>query len=152
MFICRVLGRCHVASPTDLNLIVAKSSRIEVQLITTGDLQPVFEAPIYGRVTVLELFRPEVRTYCCVQSAPCARPCTAPPVMFFLYGEMVPPCGGGAIGRAFPNRRWRGRVLVAYAETRAFVPPPPLSPSMSPVATPTVLADGCYDCCNDICT
>jgi DNA damage-binding protein 1 len=34
-----------------------------VHLVTTGNLQPVFEVPIYGRITVMELFRPEVRAH-----------------------------------------------------------------------------------------
>ena len=46
--------------PADINLIVAKTNRIEVHLVTTGDLQPVFETPVYGRVTCLEVFRPPV--------------------------------------------------------------------------------------------
>ena len=56
-----IAARCP-RRPTDVNLIIAKTNRIEVHAVTTGDLQPVFEAPIYGRVTCMELLRPQVRT------------------------------------------------------------------------------------------
>eukprot|EP00850_Spirogloea_muscicola_P009452 SM000053S17409 [mRNA] locus=s53:248703:257116:+ [translate_table: standard] len=48
----------NFTSPTELNLIVAKCTRIEIHLLTPQGLQPLMDVPIYGRVATLELFRP----------------------------------------------------------------------------------------------
>lgn len=55
-----VVNHCatgNFTSPTDLNLIVAKSCRLEVFLVTPEGLQPVTEVVIYGTVAVMKLFR-----------------------------------------------------------------------------------------------
>ncbi|KAI3495498.1 hypothetical protein L1887_37839 [Cichorium endivia] len=41
-----------------LNLIIAKCTRIEIHLLTPQGLQPMLDVPIYGRIATLELFRP----------------------------------------------------------------------------------------------
>lgn len=46
-------------SPIDMNLILAKCSRLEIHRMTPDGLSPVLDVQIYGRVAVLELFRPE---------------------------------------------------------------------------------------------
>ena len=38
-----------------------KCTRIEVHLLVPEGLQPVMDAPIYGRIACMELFRPPVR-------------------------------------------------------------------------------------------
>uniref|UniRef100_A0A6N2MA95 DNA damage-binding protein 1 n=1 Tax=Salix viminalis TaxID=40686 RepID=A0A6N2MA95_SALVM len=48
----------NFTSPQDLNLIVAKCTRIEINLLTPQGLQPMLDVPIYGRIATLELFRP----------------------------------------------------------------------------------------------
>ncbi|CAG2116331.1 unnamed protein product, partial [Medioppia subpectinata] len=49
----------NFTSPTDLNLLIAKSTRIEIYLVTAEGLRPMKEISIYGRVTVMKTFRPE---------------------------------------------------------------------------------------------
>eukprot|EP00889_Picochlorum_renovo_P004265 jgi/Picre1/31295/NNA_006648.t1 len=44
---------------SDVNLIVAKSSRLEIHRLTEEGLQGLIDVPLYGRISVLELFRPE---------------------------------------------------------------------------------------------
>jgi DNA damage-binding protein 1 len=44
-------------SPHDINLIIAKRSRIEIHLFTPQGLKPLLDVPIYGRIATLELFR-----------------------------------------------------------------------------------------------
>ncbi|GAX83262.1 hypothetical protein CEUSTIGMA_g10688.t1 [Chlamydomonas eustigma] len=46
-------------SPTDVNLIIAKSTKVEVHKLTLAGLQLVMELPIYGRISAVELFRPK---------------------------------------------------------------------------------------------
>ncbi|KAK8364680.1 hypothetical protein V6Z12_A03G247200 [Gossypium hirsutum] len=48
----------NFTSPQELNLIVAKCTRIEIHLLTAQGLQPMLDVPIYGRIATLELFRP----------------------------------------------------------------------------------------------
>ncbi|PSC68559.1 DNA damage-binding 1 [Micractinium conductrix] len=48
----------HFTSPTDLNLIVSKSTRLEVHKLAPEGLQGVLDVPLYGRVAALQLFRP----------------------------------------------------------------------------------------------
>ncbi|KAG5515910.1 hypothetical protein RHGRI_036826 [Rhododendron griersonianum] len=48
----------NFTSPQELNLIVAKCTRIEIHLLSPQGLQPMLDVPIYGRIATLELFRP----------------------------------------------------------------------------------------------
>ncbi|KAK3726388.1 hypothetical protein QZH41_016253 [Actinostola sp. cb2023] len=48
----------NFTGPDDLNLVIAKNTRIEIHLVTPEGLRPVLDVGIYGRVTVMELFRP----------------------------------------------------------------------------------------------
>lgn len=50
----------NFTSETDLNLIVAKNSRLEIFLVTPEGLKPIKEVGIYGKIAVLKLFRPAV--------------------------------------------------------------------------------------------
>lgn len=45
----------------DMNLIIAKSTRLELHRVTEAGLEPIFDVGIYGRIAALELFRPAVR-------------------------------------------------------------------------------------------
>ncbi|CAH1785310.1 unnamed protein product [Owenia fusiformis] len=47
----------NFTSPDDLNLIIAKNTRLEIYVVTPEGLRPVKEINMYGRVEVLELFR-----------------------------------------------------------------------------------------------
>ena len=46
----------------DLNLIVAKNTRLEIHLVTPEGLRPLLDVGIYGRISVMRLFRPQVST------------------------------------------------------------------------------------------
>lgn len=48
----------NFTSSTDLNLLVAKNSRLEVYLVTPEGLRPMKEVGLYGRVAKMKLFRP----------------------------------------------------------------------------------------------
>ncbi|KAJ1405368.1 WD40/YVTN repeat-like-containing domain superfamily [Sesbania bispinosa] len=48
----------NFTGPQDLNLIIAKCTRIEIHLLSPQGLQPLLDVPIYGRIATLELFRP----------------------------------------------------------------------------------------------
>lgn len=48
----------NFTSQTDLNLIVAKSSRLEIYLVTPEGLRPIKEIGINGKIAVMKLFRP----------------------------------------------------------------------------------------------
>lgn len=48
----------NFTSSTDLNLLVAKSNRLEIYVVSAEGLRPIKEINIYGRITVLKLFRP----------------------------------------------------------------------------------------------
>ena len=50
----------NFTSPNDLNLIIAKNTRMEIYVVTPEGLRPIKEIGIYGRITVLELYRPPV--------------------------------------------------------------------------------------------
>lgn len=50
----------NLTSPTDLNLLVAKVSRLEMYLVTPEGLRPMKEVGLYGRVAKMKLFRPPV--------------------------------------------------------------------------------------------
>ncbi|XP_057415588.1 DNA damage-binding protein 1a [Lotus japonicus] len=52
----------NFTGPQDLNLIVAKCTRIEIHLLSPQGLQPMLDVPIYGRIATLELFRPHGET------------------------------------------------------------------------------------------
>ncbi|GAB2241606.1 hypothetical protein Droror1_Dr00018381 [Drosera rotundifolia] len=48
----------NFTSPQELNLIIAKCTRIEIHMLTPQGLQPMLDVPLYGRIATLELFRP----------------------------------------------------------------------------------------------
>ncbi|MEW5313036.1 MAG: hypothetical protein WDW38_004630 [Sanguina aurantia] len=49
----------HFTSPTDMNLVISRLTRLEIHTMGPDGLQGVMEVPIYGRITALELFRPK---------------------------------------------------------------------------------------------
>ncbi|KAF8774370.1 DNA damage-binding protein 1 like protein [Argiope bruennichi] len=49
----------NFTSPDDLNLLLAKNTRLEIYLVTAEGLRPIKEIGIYGRITVMKLFRPQ---------------------------------------------------------------------------------------------
>lgn len=50
----------NFTSPDDLNLIVAKNTRLEIYLVTPEGLKPLKEVGVYGKISVLKQFRPAV--------------------------------------------------------------------------------------------
>lgn len=53
-----VLG--NFTSKDDLNILIAKNTRLEMYVVTPEGLRPVKEIGIYGRIEVLHLYRPPV--------------------------------------------------------------------------------------------
>ncbi|XP_044728814.1 DNA damage-binding protein 1 isoform X2 [Chrysoperla carnea] len=49
----------NFTSSTDLNLIVAKNTRLEIYLVTPEGLRPIKEISLYGKISVMKLFRPQ---------------------------------------------------------------------------------------------
>ena len=56
----KILVVGNFTSADDLNLIIAKNTRLEIYLVTPEGLRPVKEIGIYGKIAVMELFRPPV--------------------------------------------------------------------------------------------
>lgn len=55
----------YFTSPNDLNLILAKNTRLELYLVTPEGLRPLKEVGIYGKIAVLKLFRhPVIEPLC----------------------------------------------------------------------------------------
>jgi hypothetical protein len=50
----------NFTSPSDLNLILAKNTRMEIYLVTPEGLRPIKEVGLYGKVHVMKFFRPPV--------------------------------------------------------------------------------------------
>ena len=50
----------NFTSPDDLNLLIAKNTRLEIFTVAAEGLKPVKEISINGRIAVLKLFRPQV--------------------------------------------------------------------------------------------
>ncbi|KAL3248251.1 hypothetical protein MRX96_056658 [Rhipicephalus microplus] len=48
----------NFTSPDDINLILAKNTRIEIYVVSPEGLRPVKEIGIYGRISIMKLFRP----------------------------------------------------------------------------------------------
>ncbi|KAL0398278.1 UNVERIFIED_CONTAM: DNA damage-binding protein 1 [Sesamum radiatum] len=48
----------NFTGPQEVNLIIAKCTRIEIHVLSPQGLQPMLDVPIYGRIATLELFRP----------------------------------------------------------------------------------------------
>ncbi|XP_010895389.1 DNA damage-binding protein 1 [Esox lucius] len=49
----------HFTSAEDLNLLIAKNTRLEIYVVTAEGLRPVKEVGMYGKISVMELFRPK---------------------------------------------------------------------------------------------
>ncbi|XP_025911174.1 DNA damage-binding protein 1 [Apteryx rowi] len=52
-------GGGHFTSAEDLNLLIAKNTRLEIYVVTAEGLRPVKEVGMYGKTAVMELFRPK---------------------------------------------------------------------------------------------
>nr|AVV64025.1 CPSF A subunit region family protein [Anisakis simplex] len=48
---------CNFTGPNDLNLILAKTNRLEIMLVTPDGLKPYREVPIFGRIATVKAFR-----------------------------------------------------------------------------------------------
>lgn len=44
-----------------LNLVLVKTSRIEIHAVTPEGLTPVCDVPVYGRIATMRIVRPAVR-------------------------------------------------------------------------------------------
>ncbi|XP_078271020.1 DNA damage-binding protein 1-like [Rhinoraja longicauda] len=49
----------HFTSADDLNLLIAKNTRLEIYVVTPEGLRPVKEVGMYSKIAVMELFRPK---------------------------------------------------------------------------------------------
>lgn len=52
----------NFTSPNDLDLIVAKNTRLEIFLVTPQGLRPMKEVGLYGKVDDMNLFTPQNET------------------------------------------------------------------------------------------
>lgn len=59
--VCVIVSTGHFTSADDLNLLIAKNTRLEIYVVTPEGLRPVKEVGMYGKIAVMELFRPKVR-------------------------------------------------------------------------------------------
>ena len=50
------------SGPSDLNLVQSKGNNLVVNLATPEGLKPLVDVTINGRITIMQLFRPQVRT------------------------------------------------------------------------------------------
>eukprot|EP00112_Aurelia_sp_Birch-Aquarium-sp1_P002097 Seg12275.1 transcript_id=Seg12275.1/GoldUCD/mRNA.D3Y31 product="hypothetical protein" protein_id=Seg12275.1/GoldUCD/D3Y31 len=50
----------NFTGPNDLNLILAKNTRLEIHLVTAEGLKPILDVGMYGRIATMKLFRPPV--------------------------------------------------------------------------------------------
>lgn len=48
---------CRFTGPDDLNLIVAKGSRLEIREVTPEGLQHRLDVPVYGAIATIESYR-----------------------------------------------------------------------------------------------
>eukprot|EP00003_Mantamonas_plastica_P022436 TRINITY_DN380_c1_g1_i2.p1 TRINITY_DN380_c1_g1~~TRINITY_DN380_c1_g1_i2.p1 ORF type:complete len:1241 (+),score=459.79 TRINITY_DN380_c1_g1_i2:225-3725(+) len=112
----------NFTAPNETNLIVCKTSRIELYVLTPEGVQPLLDVPIYGRVAVMKLFRPKNETqdllFICLERLKFA-------VLAFdpESGEIVTRAGGdladkvgrradiGALGAIDPQNRLIGMHL-----------------------------------------
>ncbi|RXG59191.1 hypothetical protein Avbf_06782 [Armadillidium vulgare] len=51
----------HLTSPTDLNLVIVRNNRVELHLVTPEGLKPLKELTIYGKISCLRLFKPQLK-------------------------------------------------------------------------------------------
>ena len=51
----------NFTGPEDINLVQAKGSSLVVNLVTPEGLKPLVDVNIYGRISLMQLFRPKVR-------------------------------------------------------------------------------------------
>ncbi|XP_028397691.1 DNA damage-binding protein 1-like [Dendronephthya gigantea] len=49
----------HFTGEKDLNLIIAKNTRLEIHLVTAEGLRPLLDVGIYGKIACMHLFRPK---------------------------------------------------------------------------------------------
>lgn len=52
----------NFTGPEDINLIQAKGSSLVVSVVTPEGLKPVADVNIYGRINLMQLFRPKVKS------------------------------------------------------------------------------------------
>ena len=50
----------NFTGPDDLNLIQARGSSLVVTTVTPEGLKPVVDVSVYGRISLMQLFRPKV--------------------------------------------------------------------------------------------
>jgi DNA damage-binding protein 1 len=50
----------NFVSKHEMSLIVAKCTRLEIHQLGSDGLRPLLDVPIYGRIAIMELFRPPV--------------------------------------------------------------------------------------------
>eukprot|EP00667_Euglena_gracilis_P000838 EG_transcript_838 len=48
----------NFTSPTDLNLIVSKCTRLNIHTVASEGLQPILDIPLYGRIIFMQTYRP----------------------------------------------------------------------------------------------
>ncbi|ACO65083.1 predicted protein [Micromonas commoda] len=103
----------------ELNLIVAKCTRIEIHMLTPDGLQPMHDVPVYGRIAVMKLYRPAgekrqllyvatERLMFCVLAYDQTSGAIATRAMGDLSNTIGRPCEHGLIGEVDPECRLIG--------------------------------------------
>lgn len=76
----------NFTGPEDINLIQAKGSSLVVSVVTPEGLKPVADVSIYGRINLMQLFRPKVhRKPVLVYSAPALILIRAASKIYYMY-------------------------------------------------------------------
>lgn len=50
--------RCNFTAPDALNVVIAAVNHLEVHVVTPHGLAPLFDIPMYGRISILQKIRP----------------------------------------------------------------------------------------------
>src|SRR5690242_18633278 len=117
-------------APAALNLLLAKTSHVEVHTVTSDGLQPVCDVGLHGRIATLQLVRLAVR------DLPCCRGLRRRAAV----RAVLTAAHAAGVGH-------RGGRLHACTATSGWLPPAPAmrGPVAAAVAMPTVVGARCFD-------
>ena len=132
----------NFTSPTDLNLIVSKCTRIEVHKVNQDGLHCMMDFPLYGRIATMELWRPAGQR----QDMMCASVAFIPSLLHtpHLYlPRLYTPC---ACLSFLSTERYQFCILAYDEKTQEIVTRvPPADPPHQPanLSAQTPLCSGC---------
>lgn len=112
---------CHFTG-LQPNLVVAQSTHLQVFTVTADGLEPVADLPLYGRVAVLDTFRPKVRSGCAPRAGGRAGGQRARRKADPQVGALLPVCCE-ARGRRRPSRRRGAQPSLLLRPPALLLPP-----------------------------